>query len=82
MSSSQQSAAFPHNPKQHAAYVGSWIKSLQEDKNEIFRVAKDAHKAADFILGLEKSKTVEKAETQLRTETWSTSRTSNVVLGQ
>ena len=59
----------PHNPEQHAAYVGSWIKSLQDDKNEVFRAAKDAHKAADFILGLEKSKTVEKAETQLRTET-------------
>jgi len=59
----------PHNPEQHAAYVGSWIKALQDDKNEIFRAAKDAHKAADFILGLEKSKTVEKAETQLRTET-------------
>jgi antirestriction protein ArdC len=59
----------PHNPEQHAAYVGSWIKSLQDDKNEIFRAAKDAHKAADFILGLEKSKPIEKAATQLRTET-------------
>jgi len=53
----------PHNPEQHAAYVGSWIKALQDDKNEIFRAAKDAHKAADFILDLEKSKTVEKGET-------------------
>jgi antirestriction protein ArdC len=59
----------PHNPEQHAAYVGSWIKSLQEDKNEIFRAARDAHKAADFIIGLEKSKPVEKAPSQLRTET-------------
>jgi antirestriction protein ArdC len=46
----------PHNPEQHAAYVGSWIKALRDDKNEIFRAAKDAHKAADFILGLDKSK--------------------------
>jgi hypothetical protein len=37
----------PHNPEQHAAYVGSWIKALQGDKNEVFRTAKDAHKAAD-----------------------------------
>ena len=59
----------PHNPEQHAAYVGSWIKALQDDKNEIFRAAKDAHKAADFILGLEKSKPAEKAAAQLRTET-------------
>jgi len=59
----------PHNPEQHAAYVGSWIKTLQDDKNEIFRAAKDAHKAADFILGLDKSKSAERAATQLRTET-------------
>ena len=59
----------PHNPEQHAAYVGSWIKSLQEDKNEIFRAARDAHKAADFIIGLEKSKSLEKTSAQLRTET-------------
>jgi hypothetical protein len=58
----------PHNPEQHAAYVGSWIKSLQEDKNEIFRAARDAHKAADFIIGLEKSKPAERTS-QLRTET-------------
>lgn len=59
----------PHNPEQHAAYVGSWIKTLQEDKNEIFRAARDAHKAADFILGMEKAKASEKAPAQLRTET-------------
>lgn len=46
----------PHNPEQHAAYVGSWIKALLDDKNEIFRAARDAHKAADFLLDLEKSK--------------------------
>jgi antirestriction protein ArdC len=59
----------PHNPEQHAAYVGSWIQALQQDKNEIFRAAKDAHKAADFIIGLDKSKPAEKAQAQLRTET-------------
>lgn len=59
----------PHNPEQHAAYVGSWIQALQQDKNEIFRAAKDAHKAADFIIGLDKSKHADKAPTQLRTET-------------
>src|SRR5713101_1641628 len=40
----------PHDPEQHAAYVGSWIKSLKEDKNEIFRSAHDASRAADFPL--------------------------------
>ena len=59
----------PHNPEQHAAYVGSWIKALQNDKNEIFRAAKDAHKAAGFIVGLDKTKPAEKVAAQLRTET-------------
>lgn len=60
----------PHNPEQHAAYVASWIKALKDDKNEIFRAARDAHKAADFILGLERGKTAENAlASQIRRET-------------
>ena len=51
----------PHNPEQHAAYVGSWVAALKEDKNEIFRAAKDANRAADFVLALQKERTVEKA---------------------
>lgn len=43
-----------HDPANHAAYVGSWIKALKEDKNEIFRAARDASKATDFVLGLER----------------------------
>jgi antirestriction protein ArdC len=54
----------PHNPEQHAAYVGSWINALKNNKNEIFRAAKDAHTATDYIIGLERSK-----ESQLRRET-------------
>lgn len=48
----------PHDPQQHAAYVGSWIKSLKEDKNEIFRAAHDASAAADFLLGLERDRSI------------------------
>src|SRR6185437_9825922 len=48
----------PHNPEQHAAYVGSWIKALKKDKNEIFRAAHDASKAADFLLALEREKSI------------------------
>jgi antirestriction protein ArdC len=51
----------PHDPANHAAYVGSWIKALQNDKNEIFRAAKDAHRATDFLLALEMEKSVEEA---------------------
>ncbi len=52
----------PHNPEQHAAYVSSWIKALKEDKNEIFRAAHDASKAADFLLSLEREKSIGEEE--------------------
>ena len=48
----------PHDPEQHAAYVGSWIKTLKEDKNEIFRAAHDASRAADFLLALERERSI------------------------
>ncbi|MGD1095925.1 MAG: zincin-like metallopeptidase domain-containing protein [Bryobacteraceae bacterium] len=51
----------PHNTERHAAYVGSWIQALKNDKNEIFKAAKDANRAADFLLALEKEKTVAEA---------------------
>ncbi len=44
----------PHDPTQHAAYVGSWVKALREDKNEIFRAAHDASVATDFVLALDR----------------------------
>ena len=50
----------PHDPANHAAYVGSWIKALREDKNEIFRAAHDASAATDFVLSLERE--ISKAE--------------------
>lgn len=60
-----------HDPGQHVAYVGSWIKSLQEDPLEIFRAASDAEKIHGFVLGLEKSKehaiTVEQGSEHLQT---------------
>jgi antirestriction protein ArdC len=48
----------PHDPEQHAAYVNSWIGALKRDKNEIFRAAHDASKATDFILELERDKSI------------------------
>jgi antirestriction protein ArdC len=35
----------------HAAYVGSWVKRLKEDKFEIFRAARDARGIADYVMG-------------------------------
>src|SRR6266849_3639327 len=48
----------PHDPEQHAAYVGAWIKTLKEDKNEIFRSAHDASRAADFLPALERDRSI------------------------
>ena len=42
-----------HDPGQHVAYVGSWIKALEEDPREIFRAASDADKIVQHVLGLE-----------------------------
>lgn len=42
-----------HDPGQHAAYVGSWIKKLQEDPKEIFRAAADAERISAFVMGFE-----------------------------
>jgi hypothetical protein len=42
-----------HDPSQHAAYVGSWIKALKDDPMEIFRAAADAEKIQTYVLGLE-----------------------------
>jgi antirestriction protein ArdC len=52
----------PHDPEQHAAYVSSWIGALKRDKNEIFRAAHDASAAADFILALERDKSIGEQE--------------------
>lgn len=35
----------------HASYIGSWIKTLKEDKREIFRAAADAQRITDMQLG-------------------------------
>lgn len=42
-----------HDPGQHAAYVGSWIRALQDDPLEVFRAAADAEKILGYVLGLE-----------------------------
>lgn len=53
-----------HEPGQHAAYVGSWIKVLSEDPNEIFRAARDAEIAKTWILEPERRPELERAAQQ------------------
>ncbi len=53
-----------HDPSQHAAYVGSWIKVLKDDPMEIFRAAADAEKIQHYVLGLEQQHLQELAAQQ------------------
>jgi antirestriction protein ArdC len=48
-----------HDPGQHAAYVKTWIKNLQEDPKEILRAAKDADRITAFILDFERERAIE-----------------------
>lgn len=40
----------PHDPNSHAAYVGHWIKALEDNPNELRYAARDAGKMSDYIL--------------------------------
>lgn len=42
-----------HDPGQHVAYVGSWIRALQEDPREIFRAAAEAEKITKLLRSFE-----------------------------
>ena len=44
-----------HDPSRHVAYVGSWIKALENDPQEIFRAAADAEKIAAMLRGFERT---------------------------
>src|SRR5208283_4721116 len=48
-----------HDPRQHAAYVASWIKVLQDDPMDVFRAAAAAEKIQEFVLGLEQKQVLE-----------------------
>ena len=56
----------PHNADSHAAYLGSWLQVLRDDKHEIFRAARDAHRAADLLLALELHKSLDEALSHLK----------------
>lgn len=51
-----QDIGIPHDPEQHAAYVGSWIKALENDPYEIVRACRDAEQIKEYVLGLEMKK--------------------------
>ncbi|WP_019647097.1 zincin-like metallopeptidase domain-containing protein [Novispirillum itersonii] len=38
-----------HHPERHAAYVGSWLSALKEDRNLLFQAARDAETIQTWI---------------------------------
>ena len=53
----------PHDPDSHASYVGSWIKTLQDNPNELRYAARDAGRMADYILQFDRQPERQPAET-------------------
>ncbi|MCP3477628.1 zincin-like metallopeptidase domain-containing protein [Bradyrhizobium sp. CCGUVB1N3] len=52
----------PEVRDEHAAYIGSWIKALKNDKRAIFAAASHAQRAADFLNELQKPQDVAEHE--------------------
>lgn len=58
-----QDIGIPHDPEQHAAYVNSWIKALEDDPYEIVRACRDAEQIKGYIMGLEREKELAQEQT-------------------
>ncbi|MEQ9430596.1 zincin-like metallopeptidase domain-containing protein, partial [Thalassospira sp.] len=43
-----------HYPERHAAYVGSWMKAIKEDRNALFASARDAENIRTWVMEPEK----------------------------
>jgi antirestriction protein ArdC len=50
----------------HAAYIGHWLKALQDDKRLIFSAAAHAQRAADYLHSLQSAQEPEPPEAVLR----------------
>jgi antirestriction protein ArdC len=55
-----QELGIGHDPGQHYAYVDNWISILADNPFEIFSASMDAERIANYILGLERDRNLEK----------------------
>ena len=53
----------PHDPNSHASYVGAWIKSLEDNPNELSYAARYAGRMSDYILQFDRHQERQPAET-------------------
>ncbi|MEA1675472.1 ArdC family protein [Nitrospirillum sp. BR 11163] len=56
----------PEVREDHAAYIGSWLKVLKDDKRAIFSAAAHAQRAADYLHGLQPGVSAEAADDEER----------------
>lgn len=48
-----------HDPKQHTAYIKSWIRILEDDPLELFRASADAEKIVNHVRALEQTQVMQ-----------------------
>ena len=53
-----------HDPGQHAAYVQSWIKVLENDPSELYRACADAEKIFRYVMALEQQQELSQDQAQ------------------
>ena len=53
-----------HDPGQHAAYVASWIRVLENDPREVFRAAADAEKITALVRSFEREREQQSDQTR------------------
>jgi len=63
-----QDLGIGHDPGQHLAYVGSWIKALEKDPFEIVRACRDAEKIKHYVITMEQKQERRQEKTEVREE--------------
>lgn len=51
----------PEPREDHAAYIGSWLQVLKNDRRAIFTAAAHAQRAAGFLTSLQQPRAMERA---------------------
>ncbi len=57
-----------HNPERHAAYVGSWLEAIKEDRNYLFQAAAVSEKIQTWVMEPENRAELERTTQQAFTQ--------------
>ncbi|MEQ8392316.1 MAG: zincin-like metallopeptidase domain-containing protein [Thalassospira sp.] len=58
-----------HYPERHAAYVGSWMKAIKEDRNALFTAARDAENIRTWVMEPDKRQSLISVKSKETTKT-------------